>query len=287
MKVMAGKGEVVAQPMKDSSDLYRTDKLGDLRERFQRDGYVYIKKLLPPDRVLQARSITLSSLADLRPDVFAKGVSPLQGTAAEGTSAIGLLGHQQVARSDGVASVLEAPECFRLAAALVGEHETNIVTTSYKWLRAVARGEFTGVHSDRVFLGKGSERLLTLWLPIGDVPVEQGAMMVCRGSHRLRAFAPIHTCYGKSQVGKDGTVSGWFSDDGNDVGTVVANRYAVDWRTTDFEAGDAVALSLDVIHMTAANRTDQIRLSCDTRWQPAQDPRDPCIRDWHSCDSGD
>ena len=47
-------------------------------------------------------------------------------------------------------------------------------------------------------------------------------------------------------------------------------RYAVDWRTTNFEAGDVVALSLDVIHMTAANCTDSIRLSCDTRWQPVR-----------------
>jgi hypothetical protein len=34
----------------------------------------------------------------------------------------------------------------------------------YKWLRGVARGEFTGLHTDRVFLGRGSDRLLTIWL---------------------------------------------------------------------------------------------------------------------------
>jgi hypothetical protein len=56
---------------------------------------------------------------------------------------------QQVARSEGIESVLEAPELFRLAAVLLDEPETSVVTTSYKWLRAVARHEFTGVHSDR------------------------------------------------------------------------------------------------------------------------------------------
>lgn len=47
------------------------------------------------------------------------------------------------------------------------------MTTAFKWLRAVAPGEFTGVHTDRVFLGRGSHRLLTAWIPLGDCPVEQ------------------------------------------------------------------------------------------------------------------
>jgi hypothetical protein len=29
------------------------------------------------------------------------------------------------------------------------------------------------------------------------------------------------------------------------------------------------------IHMSSVNRTNKLRLSCDTRWQPAQDPVDP------------
>jgi hypothetical protein len=62
-----------------------------LRERFQRDGYLYLKNILPAEDVLKARANTLLKLADLRPDVFPPGVSPLEGTAAEGTSAIGLL----------------------------------------------------------------------------------------------------------------------------------------------------------------------------------------------------
>ena len=33
-----------------------------------------------------------------------------------------------------------------------------MVTTGYKWLRAVGRTEFTGLHTDRVFLGRGTFR---------------------------------------------------------------------------------------------------------------------------------
>jgi hypothetical protein len=61
------------------------------------------------------------------------------------------------------------------------------------------------------------------------------------------------------------------SSDGSTLANVVG-KYAADWRTVDFRAGDAVALSIDVFHMSAANCTDCMRVSCDTRWQPVPPP---------------
>ena len=45
----------------------------------------------------------------------------------------------------------------------------EVITSGYKWLRAVCQGEFTGVHTDKVFLGRGSPRVLTAWVPITQV----------------------------------------------------------------------------------------------------------------------
>lgn len=41
---------------------------------------------------------------------------------------------------------------------------------------------------------------------------------------------------------------------------------------------------LDVLHMSASNETapPRIRLSCDTRWQPAGEPRDPRLIVWRT-----
>jgi ectoine hydroxylase-related dioxygenase (phytanoyl-CoA dioxygenase family) len=52
------------------------------------------------------------------------------------------------------------------------------VTSGFKWLRAVGDMENTGLHMDRIFV-RGSDRLLTVWIPLGDVPVEQGSLLVC------------------------------------------------------------------------------------------------------------
>lgn len=49
------------------------------------------------------------------------------------------------------------------------EHEV----ISYKWLRAIPKGENTGLHIDRAHLD-GTGRVITVWMPIGDIPVSQG-----------------------------------------------------------------------------------------------------------------
>ncbi|KAK3264342.1 hypothetical protein CYMTET_26921 [Cymbomonas tetramitiformis] len=107
--------------------------------------------------------------------------------------------------------------------------------------------------------------------------------MVCRGSHRSRAFGPLRASYGASEVGQDGTRSGWLSSDGSSIQHAVG-KYAVDWRTTDYAAGDLVVLGLNTLHMSAQNCTDHIRTSCDTRWQLGSERTDPRLKVWCSAD---
>ena len=80
------------------------------------------------------------------------------------------------------------------------------MTPKYKWLRAVAGGEFTGAHADRVFLRGGTPRFLTAWIPFGDVAIEDGALLIARGSHADPAFATVREAYvERGAVGADGT----------------------------------------------------------------------------------
>lgn len=103
--------------------------------------------------------------------------------------------------------------------------------------------------------------------------------MVCHGSHRKRAFARLQQGYGSSSAGPDGVHSGWLAPRAEDLDAFV-NQYAIDWRTADLHAGDVVVLSLGVIHTTLPNRTSQVRISCDTRWQGCADARDGRAGDW-------
>lgn len=96
------------------------------------------------------------------------------------------------------------------------------MTPKYKWLRAVAGGEFTGAHADRVFLRGGTPRFLTAWIPFGDVAIEDGALLIARGSHSDPAFATVREAYvERSAVGADGTRSGWLTDDAAEVAAML------------------------------------------------------------------
>ncbi len=42
-----------------------------------------------------------------------------------------------------------------------------------------------------------------------------------------------------------------------------------------FSAGDILIFTMRTIHMSSINLTNKLRLSCDTRWQPSNEPIDP------------
>ena len=115
------------------------------------------------------------------------------------------------------------------------------MTPKYKWLRAVAGGEFTGAHADRVFLRGGTPRFLTAWIPFGDVAIEDGALLIARGSHADPAFATVREAYvERGAVGADGTRSGWLTDDAAEVAAMlddVSRAGAARSRGTDATTG--------------------------------------------------
>ena len=310
-----GTGTVSAGFMRDSGALWR-DRRDDqaLRDRLAEDGYVMLRGALDPSAVRDAAATALASLRRSRPEAFASADdAAIDGDVlVAGAQNLGLLSMPEVAELPEVRHVLEHDSLFALADALLHRDPDDLddgaITAKYKWLRAVAGGEFTGVHVDRVFLGGGGhDRLVTLWIPLSAVRRECGPIMVAAGSHRSNAFAKLRQSYGRSSVGKDGTVSGWITDDashlpgmlrdmnddGGDVDTDVDAD--VDWRTADFEPGDVVALSADVVHLSASNESGSIgngkgarvRLSCDTRWQPRSERTDPRIRVWRRRLGGD
>ena len=74
--------------------------------------------------------------------------------------------------SDAVNSVLEG-EGLRgfFEEHIFGE---RVTTFDFKWLRVMPREKFTGCHVDSVYMSRGSRRLLTTWIPFGDIPVGNG-----------------------------------------------------------------------------------------------------------------
>ena len=286
--VRGGVGTVRATQMVDSGALANDGPR--LRARLRRDGYALLRGFLDARAVEKARAVALEALAELRPEAFVSNPSArAKGLLRPDARALGLLARQDVAARAEIRDVTECDALFRLAARVLFSADDaddadatkgRAMTAAYKWLRAVAGGEFTGVHTDRVFLGGGSARLVTVWIPLGDVRVADGALMVAAGSHADATFAGVRRTYGASAAGPDGARSGWLTDDAAAVLAVArrANRASSDARsaTSDGGGGDD-----DEIEASDGTRVDAHEK------RPAVS-NDTAI-DWRTCDfrSGD
>lgn len=125
-------------------------------------------------------------------------------------------------------------------------------------------GTATQAHYDLVYLREGSDRVLSMWIPLGDCPVEMGGLTYLEGSHH------------------------WALADERDKGVRpparsmtadlpgLADEHDSRWLTADYRAGDVVVHSAYMVHASTDNVDPErrIRLSTDIRYQRATEPID-------------
>ena len=149
----------------------------------------------------------------------------------------------------------------------------------FTWLRCIAPGLGTPTHCDIVFMGRGTSRLYTAWVPLGRVDFEAGGLMVLEGSHK---HEDLRQSYGTRDVDSycendpedeartANGYNGWFSDDPNQARQTLGGR----WLVAEYEPGDVVIFCMNLAHGGMDNRSNRLRLSSDSRYQLASDPVD-------------
>jgi hypothetical protein len=266
--------------IEDSSPLLALNDGGvSLRARFERDGFVFLRGALGAESVLSARDTVVSHLA-AQGNVFDPSQPPGVLLEACGLGCLpNLEGRNGITHAPTVQGVLEGAPMRRAVGALLGT--TELRTFDYKWLRAMPRKVFTGAHCDAVYMSRGSPRLLTCWVPLEEgATLELGALALYRGSHRAPGgLGRLRGTYGAFDTeAEPGFVgSGWYSESPSEVSaldTEEEGRGDRGWVSGDFAAGDVIIFGMHTLHMSTANLTDRVRVSCDVRWQPASDPID-------------
>ena len=247
-----------------------------LRAAFNRDGFVYLRGALGAASVLAARAAVAEHLA-AKGDVLQPGSDSVLLEAC-GLGCLPMLeGANAVTADARVAGVLEGAPLRAAVGALLGESPEALRTFDYKWLRAMPRALFTGAHVDAVYMARGSPRLLTCWIPMEPAAtLELGALALYRGSHAAPGgLQRLRETYGlldtEAEPGYEG--SGWYTEDPHDVARL-DTAGAGGWVSGDYAAGDVVIFGMHTLHMSTANLTNNVRVSCDVRWQPASDAID-------------
>ena len=251
--------------LRDSADLL--DDHGALARRLRDEGYLYLRGVLDTPLVDAARSEVFARLASV-----GELLEPAELGIFSGRS---LRDERVSSRGEFWQSVSEGPMLRRLTH---GEAMRSVMHRvigelpqphDYMFLRAGVRGRATGLHYDYPFFTRAHDQVYTVWMPIGDVPVEQGPLFVVEGSHR---FDDLITPMVGFDVASDTSRKATLAQD--------ALSFAEERRTrllsVDFTRGDLVIFGMYTLHGAFQNHCDRqrVRLSCDVRWQAASLPRD-------------
>ena len=251
-----------------------------LREIYAEQGYVWLKGLLKRQDVIDFRGWVFSHLAET--GILKPGADPALGLgpsdAFDGKAASRRL--MSIVRSVAYEGFCSQPALWRFMDEFLGG-------LSYLHKRKIMRytlpnsATVTPAHYDLVYLRGGTSRIVTAWIPIGDITVDMGGLVYLEGSHRIgadmevefeRRNAELSPGERVSAFNRNMTEGGWVSKDLPDM----AERFNTRWLIADYEAGDVVLHSPFTIHASTSNQGlgGRIRLSTDIRYQNVDDEID-------------
>ncbi|MEX1117809.1 MAG: phytanoyl-CoA dioxygenase family protein [Terrimicrobiaceae bacterium] len=248
-----------------------------LAARMERDGYLFLRGLLDRAEVLEARREAVDLLA--KDGLLEPGTEPMDAVAQKG---IKLAFRPDLAETNAALQrALYAGSMMNFYRTLFAE---EVLHFDFTWFRAVAPGFGTRPHCDIVYMGRGTRnRLYTAWVPVGDIPMHVGGLMLLEGSHlqqdRLRHYlerdVDTYCTNGRHSEAIESGQQSW-EWDGSLAKDPVSLREKLGgrWLTTDFRAGDVLTFPMHMVHASLDNPSDGIRLSSDSRYQPASLPAD-------------
>lgn len=256
------------------------DLLGQLREgngslgdpaamqaALARDGYLLLRGILPVDDVMAARGEVFARLAEMD-EIAAPAIDGIATGRSRRLERVADPGAFWKSVSEGRA-LRAVTHGAALAGALATLFGSPVVGHDLVYLRAAAVGRSLDLHYDFPFFCRLHDSLVTSWIPLGDVPVEDGPIYVVENSHR---FDDILAGIGAQDAIADRNRKYAFETNPADLAAGRGTRVLV----TDFRAGDVLVFGMRTAHGSLDNCSPvgRARLSCDLRWQPAHLPRD-------------
>jgi len=242
-----------------------------LQTRMQEDGYLLLRQILDLDLVENCRlelAEKLDSIGDI--DQRYPLIDTIQNPESQNAqmSATGFA--KKLGAGPAVRRLVHEGRMINFYTHFFGQ---SVRPLDFVWVRSVRVGHSAPCHYDWVYMGRGSNRLLTSWTPIGNVPKIEGALAVLEGSNH---FDELIQSYGSIDVDNQSSNPHRFKGSYTQNPAEVQRQFGGRWLTTDFQAGDVLIFTMHTMHCSLDNQSpnNRIRLSIDTRYQPAIDQVD-------------
>ena len=236
----------------------------ELGRRMQRDGYLFLRGLLPADVVEGLRMQILEIARDAgwvrRDAALAEALADLNGFCVEPEP-----GYMQKYHA-----MYRLPEFHAIQhhPNLVGLFERMFEEAVLPHPRIIGRTIFpqretftTPPHQDFIPI-QGTADTYTAWIPLSDLPPELGGLQLASGSHR-RGVYDFQPAMGAG-------------------GLEVLDPLEGTWRYSPFRQGDVLIFHSMTVHKGMPNSSDRLRMSIDARYQKASDPIAPGSLQPHS-----
>lgn len=240
-----------------------------LRSRLSEDGFVFLRGAIDAAAVHAGRTEVLARLQaidEIAPD---KEIATGRSRRKELEPDLGRF-WQSVSEGPVLRNASHGRDITRVMTAVAGE---TVRAQDYMFLRVGVPGRATGVHYDYPFFARAHDRVWTVWMPLGDAPVERGPLVIVEGSHR---FSDIIEPMIGFDVARDTTRKADLGVDALELARVRGTRLL----SADFAAGDVVVFGMYLAHGSLDHHDESgvVRVSCDVRWQPARLPMDERYR---------
>ncbi len=230
-----------------------------LRERMQRDGYLFFRGLISVAQIRATRAEILKACAAegwLQPGSETDAGISAPGIARTEPEPDYMTVYSQVLRGEAFNTLAQDPGLLSVLRGL-------FVEEALPHARNIARIIFpqnivhtTPAHQDYLHI-QGTEETYTAWIPLGDCPRDLGSLIVMPGSHRS-GVCSVHRALGAGGAGID------------------TDALPFNWTGSDFQEGDVVLFHSLTIHKALPNLSpNRLRLSVDFRYQPLSHPVAP------------
>lgn len=235
------------------------------------NGYLLLRSVYDPSEINAARKEVLTRLAEV-----GEVKNPILEAIASGTSQRRIHYASVEKLGEFWKSVSEGPALRRV---INGSRIKNVMDElfqmpsthfSFAWLRAIQSGRASPMHIDHPYMNRGTDKLVTCWSPIGPVNIDEGSLYILEDSHN---WNDIRQQFEGLDVDNDKSRPGHIETEPLELVSKKKSRFL----TTSFSPGDCLIFGMFAVHGSFDNNSTlgRIRLSCDTRFQPLDQPMDP------------
>ena len=243
------------QPFLDSTAV--ADDGPELLRRMQRDGYLFIRGLLPAE-ILE--SLRMDFLREARDGGWVRRDTPLEDAVPDQS---GFCVEPEPEYMDTYRHMYELPQFHALQhrPELLGLLERMCGEPVMPHARIIGRTIFpqreqftTPAHQDFIPI-QGTPDTYTAWFPLHDLPSELGGLQISAGSH-LGGVYEFRPALGAG-------------------GLEIVEPLEGTWVNSPFACGDVLFFHSLSAHRGLPNNGDALRMSIDARYQRISDPIDP------------